>query len=303
MRRCNLLALLLATALLLSACAASAEEPSVNPITFYYCRAEGNYSSDTGALAGEQVDLGRTDVTVDDILQRYLHGPSDDSLLSPFPAGLACTEQTLDGGVLTLRFNEALAELSGVDLTLACACLTMTLTQIEFVDAVRVASPGTALAAQTDVVLTDAQFLLFDETSYHPERAVTLYGVGRADGLLYASTHTVSYSSGDQLPLLALQALFEMQNVYTSETCIPPHTQLIDLSVSDGLCTLVLSDSFSDCDKQADTAVGAVRQIVATLCAFDEISAVNISLLDGSTLKNVDLSQSFTPEDSWFAAP
>lgn len=302
MRRCRLLAPIVAAVLLLSACSAAGEAPPVHPIRFYYCRAEGNYSSETGALDYEQVDLGRTDVTIDEILSRYLQGPTDDTLLSPFPDALACTEQKLDGGVLTLRFNESLAALSGVDLSLACACLTMTFTQLDAVDALRVASPGTALAAQTDVLLTSGQFLLFDEASYHPEKAVTLYYPGPVDGLLFASAYTVSYSSGDQLPLLALQALFEARGAYGDLSCIPALTQIIDLSVADSVCTLVVSDSFSDCDRRADTAVNAVRQITATLCAFDEISAVKISLLDGSALKNVDLEQTFSPEAGWFAA-
>ena len=84
-------------------------------------------------------------------------------------------------------------------------------------------------------------------------------------------------------------------------SAIPAHTQLIDITVSDGVCMLVLSEAFADCDTSAATAAQAVRQITATLCAFDGIESVHISLLDGSGLNHFDLSRSFSPEDGWIA--
>lgn len=304
MRRDKLCAVALALVLALSGCSAAiVQRPQyVNPIDLYYCRKEAVFGSETGALDFETAELGRTDVTVEEILALYFAGPISETLRSPFPEGLACTRTELDGGVLTLHLNEAYGTLSGVELTLAAACLGMTLTQIEFVDSVRVQTPGTLLSPQAGEPFTPERFVLFDDSAYNPEQTVTLYFCGRTDGLLRKESRTVSYTSSDQLPLLALQALLAGPQEYGSLSCIPEHTQLIDLSVSDGTCMLVLSESFSDCDISAETAVRAVRQIVATLCAFDAIDEVHISLLDGSELVYFDLDQSYAPDQSWYAA-
>ena len=292
MRRYKLLAAALALVLLVGCTAAITQRPRyVNPIDFYYCRQDAAYGSETGALAYETTELGRKDMTVEEILPLYFKGPLSDALRSPFPQGLACTHAELDGGVLTLHLNEAYGTLSGVELSLAAACLTMTLTQIAFVDSVRVQTPSALLTAQSGQTFTPEQFVLF-----------VLYFCGRSDGLLRKELRTVSYTSTDQLPTLALRALLDGPQEYGLLSTVPRHTQLIDLSVSDGVCLLVLSEAFSECDTDATSAVRALRPVVATLCAFDEIDAVQISLVDGSSMTYLDLGQSFSSEDSWFAS-
>ena len=303
MRRYKLLAAALALVLLVGCTAAITQRPRyVNPIDFYYCRQDAVYGSETGALAYETTELGRRDMTVEEILTLYFKGPLSDALRSPFPQGLACTHAELDGGVLTLHLNEAYGTLSGVELSLAAACLTMTLTQIAFVDSVRVQTPSALLTAQAGQTFTPEQFVLFDASAYNPERSIVLYFCGRSDGLLRKELRTVSYTSTDQLPTLALRALLDGPQEYGLLSTVPRHTQLIDLSVSDGVCLLVLSEAFSECDTDATSAVRALRPVVATLCAFDEIDAVQISLVDGSSMTYLDLGQSFSSEDSWFAS-
>lgn len=302
MRRYKLAAAFLALVLLAGCTAAITQRPQyVNPINFYYCRSEAVYGSETGAIDYETAELGRNDVTVEEILALYFRGPISAGLRSPFPEELACTRAELDGGVLTVYLNEDYGALSGVELSLASACLTMTLTQIAFVDSVCVQTPGALLSAQSGQVFTPEQFVLFDASAYNPERTITLYYCAKGDALLHAEPRTVSYTSSDQLPQLAMQALLDGPQDYGLVSAIPAHTQLIDITVSDGVCMLVLSEAFADCDTSAGTAAQAVRQITATLCAFDGIESVHISLLDGSGLNHLDLSRSFSPEDGWIA--
>lgn len=303
MRRYKMIAAALALVLLAGCTAAIAQRPQyINPIDFYYCRKDAVYGSETGALDYETTELGRNDMTVEEILALYFRGPISNTLRSPFPQGLACTGAELDGGVLTLHMNEVYSTLSGVELSLASACLTMTLTQIAFVDSVRVETPSALLSAQSGQTLSTERFVLFDASAYNPERTLTLYFCGKSDGLLYKEPRTVSYTTTDQLPILALQALLDGPEEYGLLSTIPKHTQLIDLTISDETCMLVLSEAFSDCDTGDDDANAALKPIVATLCTFDEISSVRISLLDGSSMTYLDLDQSFSPEESWFAA-
>lgn len=298
-------AALLACLLLLAGCSAgAAQRPQYeNPIQFYYCRSEAVYSSETGAVGYETVELGKKDITVDEILSLYFSGPITDAFRSPFPDGLVCERTTLSGGVLTLYLNDVYGTLSGVSQSLASACLTLTLTQLSFVTSVCIETSGMQVTAQSGGPFTPEQFVLFDASAFHPERTVPLYFCGRDDGLLYEELRTVSYTSTDQLPQLALQALLAGPQSATLDRTIPEHTQLIDLSISGGECLVVFSESLSECDTGTDALARAVRPVIATLCAFDAIEHVRVALLDGSGLEYLDISQSYSPEPSWFAQP
>ena len=90
------------TALLLALlCGCAPARPAAvyqNPIDFYYCDLEEPHGGALGALAKQTVDLVDPEITVEEILTRYLAGPDDPALAAPFPDGLTCESVTiLDG--------------------------------------------------------------------------------------------------------------------------------------------------------------------------------------------------------------
>ena len=116
----KLCALVLAL-LLLAGCGASAGVELVNPINFYFCvETDGAENADfelpSGALSVQTFDLGRQDISIGEILTRYLAFCRDGGY-GPFPEGLECMALTLENGVLALTFNDAFSALSGVDLS------------------------------------------------------------------------------------------------------------------------------------------------------------------------------------------
>ena len=141
MRRILAILLLLA---LLCGCTGQGIPAGENQLTFYYRRADGtndeSFASETGALTEKRVTLGG-DVSVEDVLEAYLQPPEDEGLVSLFPDGTICTGTKLQKGVLTLEMNEMYASLTGYARTLAAAGLTMTLTQLDGVDAVQIRTP------------------------------------------------------------------------------------------------------------------------------------------------------------------
>lgn len=154
------------TALLLALlCGCAPARPAAvyqNPIDFYYCDLEDPHGGALGALAKQTVDLVDPEITVEEILTRYLAGPDDPALTAPFPDGLTCESVTISDGVLCVRFGEAYAELSGIRLSLTNACLTKTLLQIPFVESVQIETDGGMLTTQTATAFTEDSFLLND---------------------------------------------------------------------------------------------------------------------------------------------
>ena len=205
----KLCALVLAL-LLLAGCGASVSVEKTEPIDFYFCAAEEteqtiDFERPSGALSVQTVDLGRQDISIGEILTRYLAFCRDGGY-GPFPAGLEYTDLALEDGVLTLTFNDAFSALSGVDLSLAAAALTMTLTQISDVDGVSIHGRSTILSGDWQEVFTADDFLLQDGSAVHPEYAVQLYFLD-SGGNLTAQRRVLTCDDRSQLPELAMDAL------------------------------------------------------------------------------------------------
>lgn len=301
-KKAQLLALLLA-ALALAGCAAvkSQQEQYLNPIRFYYLSREGGHNAETGALDYQTVDLVRNDRAVADIAAEYLKGPTTWVLASPFPDGTSCEAVWLEDGVLYLRMSQEYAQLAGIRLTMANACLTLTMMQLDFVQSVRIETSGSMLSNQNEAAFTADSFLLADRAAQEPVMHVTVYFADRESGLLRAEERQIAAVDDADAARLALDALLLGPASDALESTIPSGTQCVDLRVSDGTCTVVLSESFVRCDSDAVSAETAVRCIVATLCAQDGVERVNLSLLSGGNLKNIDLMQTFTPQSEWYA--
>ena len=293
------LAAVLFAALLCGCAAGRVEQPGVNTIDFYYCQTDSRFDNPTGALASEHVDLGSTEITLAEILARYFEGPQTDTLQSIFPENTACTSVTVDDGVLTLDMNEAYASLTGVERTLAAACLTMTMEQIEFVDAVQIRTPAGIVTSQTPAKLSTDSYLLQDMSWLYPERTVQLYFVGQ-NGKLQAEKRAIAYQDPEALPQMTLQALIDGPENRQLHASVPTGTQIFAMRVTGNLCTVVLSEEFSACDTDTTRAELAVHSVVASLCSLSEIDQVQLRLVNGSALENCPIDAPLAPESTWY---
>lgn len=299
MRKVLICVLLLA---LLCGCGRQMVPTGESQFDFYYrklgAQEDEVFSSPTGALASERVTLGG-DVGVNEILLRYFLGPSDESLGSIFPEGSACTKSTLQNGVLTLELNEACASLTGLQRTLAAACLTLTLTQLDTVQTVRIETPSGALPGQNSARWSADSFLLQDTSWLYPERVVQLFFVGQ-NGKLQAEKRAISYQNPELLPENTLLALIDGPDSAYLYDSVPSGTQVLDVSVSGSMCTVVLSEEFSACDTDVTRATLAVHSVAATLCGLNEIDQVQLQLEDGSDLSYCSIAQPLMPDASWY---
>ncbi len=120
----KILCFLLIGALLFAAgCSRSQAEPQGTP--FYYCTAEADYSSGSTAISREY----RQDVPTHSLmgaLELYLAGPQSSDLVAPFPEGMVILSAVLEGDTVLLTVSMELTALTGLDLTMACGCLTLT---------------------------------------------------------------------------------------------------------------------------------------------------------------------------------
>lgn len=296
----RILSFFLLTAFLLSLCGCGEKQSDfINPIDFYFLDAEEQSGTQTGALAHETVDLLSKDVEIQQILNRYLKGPTEECLKSPFPAELKAEVARLQDGELYIQLSSEFDTLSGISLTLATACLTMTLTQISGVDSVKLETGSGVLSQQANEAYSAQRFLFYDELASHPEQQVSLYFYSEK-GSLEAERRSIAYKEGENIAVTTFQALMNGSSQERYSSGIPEGTELLDLTVTDAVCKLVLSEDFAECDTGVLKARHAVRSIVASLCSLSGIESVQITLVDGSALSYYDISEPLAPDATWF---
>ena len=110
----------------------------------------------------------------------------------------------------------------------------------------------------------------------------------------------ISYQNPELLPENTLLALIDGPDSAYLYDSVPSGTQVLDVSVSGSMCTVVLSEEFSACDTDVTRATLAVHSVAATLCGLNEIDQVQLQLEDGSDLSYCSIAQPLMPDASWF---
>ena len=103
------------------------------------------------------------------LVDALLSPPETQGLTSPFPEGVRLLSWEVEEGRLHLDLSEQYGGLSGVDLTVADACLTLTLCQVEGVESVYVTVEGREIPYRRVQQLGPDGLLLTDGTDVPPE--------------------------------------------------------------------------------------------------------------------------------------
>lgn len=156
---------LLLCALLLAGCEKS--ERIVSPGLFYYPRAEVSYGED-GVIGSEERETAGHEVDYFFLMSQYLHGPQDPALRSALPQNTALLSAEVDGTLFKLTFTQELSELSGLDLTIACACVTLTCLSLFHVEQVCIQADGALLDGEPSITMDESCLILVDQSTQMP---------------------------------------------------------------------------------------------------------------------------------------
>lgn len=147
-------------ALLVLLCACASQEPEAQEgVAIYFAM---NDPQPGGQAVGcEHHTLSNTAEPVEELLTLLFSGPAEGSaLVSPFPNGVTVLSWRQEEGRLTVDLSEQYGDLSGIDLTIANSCLTLTLCQLEVMASVSVTVEGNTLFYQTTQQLSPSDLLL-----------------------------------------------------------------------------------------------------------------------------------------------
>ncbi len=207
----RVIAVILFSALLLSSCAAPAEAPSPDDYDLYYAANPGWGSGGNAIRAGTCHIEGSGSMTMaalaERLMKELLEPPEETGLRSPFPEGTECNGLRVAGGRAAVDLSEQYARLSGIDLSVADYCITLTLTQLKGVNAVRITTNGRDLPYRGTQFLTAADALLAGVEDVPRPIDVSLFFLNNETGELEAQQQFLALYEGQSRVNAVLDAL------------------------------------------------------------------------------------------------
>ncbi len=160
MRRIVCIVLVFLLLLPLAACARKNTDIQ-DPVNFYYrkkdpAHSDAAISKELGEAQGHQEDYPY-------LIGQYLKGPNDEVLQRTFPSGISVVDLKIDGTSATLVLSDFFSTLSGLDLTLACACLTLTVCELIGTEQLSVRTQSTLLDGSKTVTMAVKDIVLLDD--------------------------------------------------------------------------------------------------------------------------------------------
>lgn len=279
------LALLLLAFFSLVSCAAVPQETEEEGYALYYL--SDLASSGGGDAIGESNTRYLPDegATTEDcaraLAERLLAAPSDGALRSPVPEGTTLQSLTISGRRARLDFSGQYARLSGVELSLADYCFTLTLTQLPDVNAVSITANGRELPYRRTQVLLAADTLLSSRDSGPRPITVSLYFLDEKTGALRSEQQTLALYEGQTRVSAVLEALCEGPEEASLAPLLPEDFAALSARIEEGVCYVNLP---SEALPQGETRALALESLERSLLSISGVGEVQL-LLDGESLR------------------
>lgn len=157
------LVLILVTTLLLSLCACNTVSNNMRfPVKFYYCTDSISYGTPNGVITSEVRDcFPYADDTLA-LINLYFDGPKTSNCTSPYPSNVRATKLFFSDDVARIYLNDRFSDISGINFTMACACLAKTLMDFYACNTVEINYARAFNDGSTSVTITKDSMLFLD---------------------------------------------------------------------------------------------------------------------------------------------
>ena len=153
--------LFLILCLLLAGCAE--QKPLITTLKFYYPLQTADYTLGASYIQPELREGAGVDKSLKNLLNLYLKGPNDPlTFRTPFQYNTQVVSISRGSTMLDITLSRGFATYTGLDLTIACACITLTCLELADVEAVRIRAKGTTLDGAEFIEMSAQSLLLMD---------------------------------------------------------------------------------------------------------------------------------------------
>lgn len=277
-----------------------AQQELRSPISFYYCRTEPDFSGADGVIAPEVRELAGIEDDLDAILKLYFQGPVSRDLESLLPRECPVPQWRIDGDTMYLHFAPELADLSGVELTLAATCVTRTFLPMTGCTKLIFTAEDRRLNGEAALELTLDDLYLRDDSMDRLRGEYVVYYTDDSHRYLIGRSITTDLTNREDLPALLLEQMRTPPEGTRLHSLIPPDTQIRSTVLDNGSCSIDLSQAFVTNRFYSHTEqLLTLTGIVNTLCNISQIRRVEFSV-EGDLLLNygaLSISGSLIPDE------
>ena len=274
--------------LALAACASPAppEEQGARTPIYYLAAEDASRGGDRIRACYETLGLGQ-DATVRDeaaaVVSRLLEGPTDRELESPLPAGVELLSLEVRDRTAYVDLSGSFNQLAGVELSMADYCLTLSLTALDGIGAVRITAQGRPVGQQPKQVFYERDVLLSTMDDVLQTVEVTLY-FQDSGGTLTGERRTLTLYEGQTLAESLMAALLEGPASRELSPTLPENFTVNYVRIENGICYVRLpaaSLALLPEDEQAQrTILWSLAESLYSIAAVDELRL----LADGEEL-------------------
>ena len=260
-----------------ASCAKSAQEDEESGYALYFL-SDLDASGGGDAIAASSVrftpdETMSTEDCVRALMELLLAGPDEAALHSPIPEGTALRSLKVSGRRAEIDLSAQYARLSGIDLSLADYCITLTLSQLPNVNAVSITANGSELPYRKTQVLLSADTLLSSRESGLRPITVQLYFLDSETGELRAEQQTLALYEGQTRVNALLEALAQGPEDDSLLSLLPEDFSVISSRIENGVCYLSIPANVSLPEDEGTRALlfGSLEKSILSLSGVDEV--------------------------------
>lgn len=219
---------------------------------------------------------------IDELIEQLETDPGSVEYRKTIPNDVQITSYDVDGALLTLHFSDQYSSMEPSEEVLRRAAIVRTLTQIDGIDCVTFYVGDTPLSDGNGNLIgamTQDSFIENpgEQINSIQNATLTLYFSNNSGDGLIKETRNVYYSSNISLEKLILEQLLEGPKGADAKSAIPEGTNLVNVSVVDGVCYVSLDETFRNQNYEISEPI-VIYSIVDSLSELPTISKVQISV-------------------------
>lgn len=288
----RIMPLLLALALLLTACGGAKGGAQGNTISVYYLRKTA-YQTDGELLTPVSLAVSAKEDAVQKAVKALSETPGNDKLESPLPKDVSVTGAHLSDGIVSVGLSDGYLDATPVEQAVLKSCLVLTFCSVPDVDAVSIRVGSETVEARLtadDVVLTNTVVSV-------NKAQVRLYFPRDDEKSLGSEYRTITVDEDNTAERRILEALLAGPEDGALTRAFPVGTLVQSVYTQDGVCTVSLSSvDAGQTGKTKTQGALAAYAVADSLTALAGVRSVQI-LIDGeqvSSFWGFDISRPLT---------
>ena len=146
----------------MTGCQRSSTQEVETPVTLYYKRAQPTHGAADSVIAATVIEGKGHEDDYYYLLSWYLKGSDDPLFARTFPRGTTLISFKPDAFTAKIVLGDRISSLTGMDLTIACVCLTRTVVEMTGCQEVIISANTTKLNGEKYITLSADSYLLID---------------------------------------------------------------------------------------------------------------------------------------------